>query len=208
VTILNPQTQSHLEKFTFLRQQKAKETNYCLADYIAPANSGKVDYLGVFAVTVGSEVESLAKDFERKGDDYTALLVKAIGDRLAEATTEYMHRQVRTFWGYGREEKLSTEDLIREKYQGIRPAPGYPACPDHRHKQKIWKLLDVEKNIGATLTESCAIYPPSSVSGFYFSHPQSKYFHVGRIGDDQVNALAAETDASVEMTQRWLAPNL
>ncbi len=208
VTILSPEAKANLEKFTFLRQQKAKETNYCLADYIAPANSGKSDYLGAFAVTVGAEVETLSKEYECKGDDYTALLVKAIGDRLAEATTEYLHLQVRKFWGYGRDENLSNDELIREKYQGIRPAPGYPSCPDHRHKQKIWKILDVEKNIGASLTESCAIYPPSSVSGFYFSHPQAKYFHVGRIGEDQVKALSAETDVSIEETQRWLAPNL
>lgn len=197
-----------IASFSFLRQQKSKETCYCLADFIAPKTSTKTDYLGAFAVTVGSEVETLAKQYEQEGDDYQALLVKAIGDRLAEATTEYMHLQVRKLWGYGLSENLSNEDLIRERYRGIRPAPGYPACPDHRHKKQIWTLLDVEKKIGASLTESCAIYPPSSVSGFYFSHPKAKYFHVGRIGEDQLVSLGQENHASLEENRRWLAPNL
>lgn len=196
------------ERFTFLRQQKNKDVCYCLADYIAPIDSEQTDYLGAFAVTVGSEVEDLAKQFEKAGDVYKALLTKALGDRLAEAATEYMHQRVREHWGYGRGENLSNEDLIREKYQGIRPAPGYPACPDHRHKQKIWKLLAVEKNIGASLTESFAIYPPSSVSGFYFSHPKAKYFHVGRIGEDQLISLGQQSGSTLEEDRRWLAPNL
>lgn len=197
-----------IENFVFLRQQKEKETCYCLADFIAATGSGQTDYLGAFAVTVGQEVEFLAREYEAKGDDYSALLTKALGDRLAEATTEYMHEAARKLWQYGLGEQLSKEDLIRENYQGIRPAPGYPACPDHRHKQKIWKLLDVESAIGAKLTESCAIYPPSSVSGFYFSHPQSKYFHVGRIGSDQVKAMSELTGVPIEATEKWLAPNL
>lgn len=198
-----------IESFTFLRQQKDKEICYCLADYIAPMDKPEIhDYLGAFAVTVGYEVESLSKTFEAQGDTYTALLVKALGDRLAEATTEFMHQHVRQLWGYGVNEQFTNEELIAEKYQGIRPAPGYPACPDHRHKQKIWKLLDVEKNIGASLTESCAINPPSSVSGFYFSHPQSKYFHVGPIGEDQIQSLSDVTSIDPKDNRRWLAPNL
>lgn len=198
-----------LESFTFLRQQKDKEICYCLADYIAPMDRPEIhDYLGAFAVTVGYEVESLSKTFEAEGDTYTALLVKALGDRLAEATTEFMHQRVRQLWGYGLNEKFTNDELIAEKYQGIRPAPGYPACPDHRHKQKIWNLLDVESNIGASLTESCAINPPSSVSGFYFSHPQSKYFHVGPIGEDQIQSLSEVTSIDPKDNRRWLAPNL
>ena len=197
-----------LDSFTFLRQQKAKETCYCLSDFIVPKNQIKEDYLGAFAVTVGANVEIMAKEFESLGDDYSALLVKALGDRLAEATTEYMHLQMRKLWGYGQSENLASDDLIREKYRGIRPAPGYPACPDHRHKQKIWKLLEVEKNIGASLTESCAIYPPSSVSGFYFSHPETKYFHVGRIGEDQLASFTQVTKIDLDETRKWLAPNL
>lgn len=198
-----------IESFTFLRQQKDKETCYCLADYIAPLARPEIkDYLGAFAVTVGYEVETLARSFEAKGDTYSALLTKSLGDRLAEATTEFMHQLVRQYWGYGKGETFSNEELIAEKYQGIRPAPGYPACPDHRHKQKIWKLLDVEKNIGASLTESCAINPPSSVSGFYFSHPQSKYFHVGPIGEDQVQSLSKRMNCELTESRRWLAPNL
>lgn len=201
-----------LESFTFLRQQKDKEICYCLADFVQPASLrlevGQDDYIGCFAVTVGHEVETLARAFQEQGDDYTALLVKALGDRLAEAMTEYMHWQVRRLWGYGVNEQLTNEELIAEKYQGIRPAPGYPACPDHRHKQKIWRILDVEKNIGAALTESCAINPPSSVSGFYFSHPEAKYFHVGNIGEDQVIALSEASAVSLEDSKRWLAPNL
>lgn len=198
-----------IETFTFLRQQKDKETCFCLADSIAPASKPELkDYLGVFAVTVGYEVENLAQAFEAKGDTYSALLTKSLGDRLAEATTEFMHQLARQLWSYGENENFSNEDLIAEKYQGIRPAPGYPACPDHRHKQKIWKLLDAEKNIGASLTESCAINPPSSVSGFYFSHPQAQYFHVGQIGEDQVQALSKKMNCDLAETKRWLAPNL
>ena len=208
VTLWGEAKKQKIEQFTFLRQQTSKETCYCLSDYIAPLAQSPSDYLGAFAVTVGTEVENLAKSFENQGDDYSALLVKALGDRLAEATTEYMHSIARKIWGFGESENLSNEDLIREKYQGIRPAPGYPACPDHRHKQKIWALLEVEKNIGAKLTESFAIYPPSSVSGFYFSHPQSKYFHVGRIGTEQVESLAEATQESLDDTRRWLAPVL
>ncbi|MEY4617123.1 MAG: hypothetical protein RJB66_2083 [Pseudomonadota bacterium] len=197
-----------IEEFTFLRQQKEKEICYSLADFIVPAESEKIDFLGAFAVTVGAEVEDLAKTYEREGDTYKALMVKALGDRLAEAATEYMHKKAREHWGYGVGENLSNDDLISEKYRGIRPAPGYPACPDHRHKQKIWKLLQVESSIGATLTESCAIYPPSSVSGFYFSHPKAKYFHVGRIGEDQLTSFGEQSHSEREFNRRWLAPNL
>lgn len=209
IMLRDPNTNKEIEKFTFLRQQKNKETCYCLSDFIVPIEIPKTDYLGVFAVTVGNEVELLSQSFEKKGDPYSALLSKALGDRLAEATTEYIHEMVRKqFWGYAPKESFTNEELIREKYSGIRPAPGYPACPDHRHKEKIWKLLEVEKNIGAKLTDSFAINPPSSVSGFYFAHPQAKYFHVGPIGEDQVEKMSDLTKDSLVEHKKWLAPNL
>ncbi len=201
-----------LTKLHFLRQQKEKldsnEAFYSLADFIAPKELGFCDYIGAFAVTMGHEVEQWAKTFQTKGDDYTAIMIKALGDRFAEACTEMLHKKVRLQWGFGKSESLSNEDLIEEKYQGIRPAPGYPACPDHTEKDTLWKLLDVEKNIGASLTESFAMNPPSSVSGYYFSHPDSRYFTVGRIGTDQLENYAKRKGISVEMARKWLSPIL
>ncbi len=170
----------------FLRQQNAAEINYCLSDFIAPLDSGKKDYIGAFIVTMGSEVEKMALEYEKAGDDYSSIMVKALGDRLVEAMAEYAHKLMRDFCGYGENENLSNEDLIYERYRGIRPAPGYPACPEHTEKAKIWKLLDGEKNSGAILTENFAMYPPSSVSGFYFNHPQSKYFALGKISKEHI----------------------
>jgi 5-methyltetrahydrofolate--homocysteine methyltransferase len=198
-------------KLYFLRQQKEKvqegEPFYSLADFVAPKSLGE-DYVGAFAVTMGFEVEQWAKSFEAKGDDYTAIMIKALGDRFAEACTEMLHARVRREWGYGLNEDLSNEDLIEEKYRGIRPAPGYPACPDHTEKRTLWKLLDAEAKIGASLTENCAMNPPSSVSGYYFAHPQSRYFHVGKIGRDQLEDYAARKGISKEEAERWLSPYL
>jgi 5-methyltetrahydrofolate--homocysteine methyltransferase len=159
-------------------------------------------------VTTGAEVEELAEGFEAKLDDYNAILVKAIGDRLAESLAEYMHKQVRDEWGFGEEENLSIEDMVREKYRGIRPAPGYPAQPDHTEKSILFKLLDSEKRVGIKLTESFAMSPASSVSGMYFAHPESRYFAVGKINRDQVEDYAERKDMSVSEVERWLAPIL
>lgn len=200
--------ENELGRFHFLRQQLKKVSdktiNYSLADFISPIN----DYLGLFAVTAGYEVEAFAKEFEKKGDDYNSIMVKALADRIAEALAERTHKKIRDLWGYGKNEKLSNEELIREKYQGIRPAPGYPACPDHRQKELIWNLLKVKENIQIDLTENFAMNPPSSISGFYFSHPQSKYFNVGMIGKDQVEDLAQRSKTSVFEVEKWLAPYL
>lgn len=200
-----------LGTFHFLRQQVEKEENgiyYCLSDFVAPKGSGLNDYIGGFAVTVGEEVEAYADTFKAKGDDYSAIMVKALGDRFAEALAEMMHKRVRIIWGFGRDENLSHEDLIRERYRGIRPAPGYPACPDHTEKGTLWRLLDVEANTGITLTETFAMNPPSSVSGWYFAHPKARYFHVGPIDRDQVEDYARRKGMSVEEAERWLQPNL
>ena len=197
--------------FHTLRQQAVKEDgkpNQALSDFIAPKDSGRADYLGGFAVTTGAEVEELAEGFEAKLDDYNAILVKAIGDRLAESLAEYMHKQVRDEWGFGEEENLSIEDMVREKYRGIRPAPGYPAQPDHTEKSILFKLLDSEKRVGIKLTESFAMSPASSVSGMYFAHPESRYFAVGKINRDQVEDYAERKDMSVSEVERWLAPIL
>jgi len=195
----------------FLRQQKVKDENgiyYCLVDFVAPKESGRKDYLGGFAVTAGEEVEDFAKTLKAKNDDYSAIMVKALGDRFAEALAEMMHKKARIIWGFGKDENLSFEGLINEKYRGIRPAPGYPACPDHTEKGLLWSLLDAEKNVGITLTENFAMNPPSSVSGFYFAHPEAKYFHVGQIDRDQVDDYARRKNMSVEVVEKWLRPNL
>jgi 5-methyltetrahydrofolate--homocysteine methyltransferase len=203
---------SLLETFCFLRQQKIKEDEnqpqFCLSDFVAPKGKRVSDYMGAFATSMGPEVETYAKKFERNNDDYSAIMAKALGDRLAEAFAEMMHKKARLDWGFGLSENLSNEDLIKENYRGIRPAPGYPACPEHTEKGKIWSLLEVEKNTNATLTENFAMNPPSSVSGFYFAHPKSKYFTVGRISDDQIEDYARRKDMSVEDTKRWLSSNL
>jgi 5-methyltetrahydrofolate--homocysteine methyltransferase len=200
-----------LTTFHFLRQQNEKpegQHNHSLADYIAPKASGRLDYLGGFAVTSGHGVESFAQEFRAKHDDYGAIMAQALGDRLAEALAEYMHKQARDFSGYGKLENFALKDIIREKYRGIRPAPGYPACPDHTEKPALFALLSATEKTGITLTESCAMHPPSSVSGLYFNHPDSKYFAVGKLGKDQIEDYAARKGISVNEAERWLAPYL
>ncbi|XDD52472.1 methionine synthase [Leptospira sp. WS92.C1] len=202
-----------LTVFHTLRQQIQKddeaEPNYCLADYVAPKDSGRIDYIGGFAVTAGHGVEEFAKQFEKNLDDYNSIMAKALGDRFAEAFAEYMHYKVRTeYWGYVKGETLSPEDLIRERYRGIRPAAGYPASPDHTEKRVLFDLLQAEKNTGITLTEHFAMWPASSVSGLYFAHPESKYFAVAKINRDQIEEYANRKGMSIEETERWLAPNL
>ncbi len=197
--------------YPMLRQQITRlkgHPNLSLADYIAPESSALPDHMGFFAVTAGHGVDEIAKEYEVKNDDYNAIMVKALADRFAEAFAEYMHKWMRDEWGFGKNENLNSDDLIREKYQGIRPAPGYPACPDHTEKKKLWKLLDVEKNAGIQLTESCAMWPASSVSGFYFSHPEAKYFAIGKINDDQVQSYAKRKQMDVAEVEKWLSPYL
>ncbi|QBH97894.1 methionine synthase [Limnobaculum zhutongyuii] len=194
-----------------LRQQTEKTDfpNYCLADFVAPKRSGKADYLGAFAVTGGLEEDTLADAYEAVHDDYNKIMIKALADRLAEGFAEYLHEQVRKeIWGYAESESLTNEELIRENYQGIRPAPGYAACPEHTEKAAIWQLLNVEDKIGMKLTESYAMWPGASVSGWYFSHPESKYFAVAQIQRDQVEDYAARKNLSITEVERWLAPNL
>ncbi len=198
--------------FHFLRQQINKAPgrfNHCLGDYIAPKDTGKQDYIGGFAVTAGIGIEKKLTEFKAQHDDYSDILLKALADRLAEAFAERMHERVRTeFWAYAKDEALTNESLIREQYQGIRPAPGYPACPDHTEKRALFDLLSAEDNAGMELTESFAMLPTAAVSGFYFAHPEAKYFGIGKIGKDQVLDYAARKGMSVEDTERWLAPNL
>ncbi len=196
----------------FMRQQGQKAANVpniCLSDFIVPLESGKTDYIGGFAVTTGIGIEALIEKYDREHDDYNSIMVKALADRLAEAFAELMHKRVRTeFWGYAPLEHLDSESLIGEKYQGIRPAPGYPACPDHTEKRALFDLLDAEAKIGITLTESYAMYPASSVSGWYFSHEQARYFPVGKIAKDQLDDYARRKNMDVEEAEKWLAPNL
>ena len=181
---------------------------YCLADFVAPKASGVADYVGMFAVTAGIGADKRAEAFEAAHDDYSAIMLKALADRLAEAFAEYLHLRVRTdLWGYAEGETLSNEELIAEKYQGIRPAPGYPACPDHSAKRDLFKVLQCEE-IGMGLTSSLAMTPAASVSGFYIAHPEAQYFNVGKIGDDQVQDLAKRSGVQVQDLQRLLAPNL
>jgi 5-methyltetrahydrofolate--homocysteine methyltransferase len=200
----NPSTTFH-----FLRQQIAKDDgtpNWCLADFVAP--QGAPDYLGAFAVTSGHGLQEIIQKFKADHDDYNAIMAEALADRLAEAFAEWLHRRVRREWGYGRNENLSPADLIEEKYRGIRPAAGYPACPDHTEKRILWQLLDVEKSAGIKLTESFAMWPGSSVSGLYFAHPESKYFAVGKLDRDQVNDYHVRKDLPVSEVERWLGPYL
>jgi 5-methyltetrahydrofolate--homocysteine methyltransferase len=196
----------------FLRQQMSKREgrfNYCLADFVAPRETGVADYIGAFAVTAGHGIEGHLSAFKRNHDDYNDILLKAIADRFAEAFAERMHERVRKeFWGYAPDEALSNEELIKERYQGIRPAPGYPACPDHSEKRTLFDLLDAERTARITLTESFAMLPGASVSGFYFSHPESRYFGIGKIARDQVQDYANRKGLSLEQTERLLAPNL
>jgi 5-methyltetrahydrofolate--homocysteine methyltransferase len=194
-----------------LRQQteKPKGANNCLSDFIAPKSSGKADYLGAFAVTAGTWEDGLAKEYEDNGDDYNSIMVKSLADRFAEAFAEYLHEKVRKeIWGFAPDENLSNEELIREKYQGIRPAPGYAACPEHTEKQLIWDLLDTEKNTGMKLTESYAMWPGAAVSGFYFSHPECRYFAVAQIQEDQLLDYAARKNWDRLEAEKWLGPNL
>ena len=195
-----------------LRQQAEKppdRPNLCLADFVAPSESGVPDYLGAFVVTAGPEVERFAQEFERAHDDYHAIMTKALGDRLVEAFAERLHQRVRTeWWGHSANEALTNEDLIREKYSGIRPAPGYPACPDHTEKHALFQLLDAKQRTGVVLTESCAMLPASSVAGWYIGHPEAFYFGVGRIDRDQVEDYARRKGMPVSEVERWLAPNL
>ncbi len=197
-----------LEKLVFLRQQKPKMAisgqHYSLADFVAPQASGLRDSLGMFAVSSGWELEKFADELKNKNDDYNSILVKALADRLAEALAEWAHKKVREAHGYGKSENLNVDDLLKEKYRGIRPAPGYPACPDHTTKLQIWKLLDVEKRTGIKLTENLAMVPAASVAGLYFHHPEAKYFHVGTIGEDQWKAYAEARGISLDEARRWL----
>ena len=200
-----------LERFHFLRQQSNKEgTEPCrsLADFIAPREAGLPDHIGAFAVTSGIGLKELCDRFRSENDDYNAIMAEAIADRLAEAFAECLHKRVRDEWGYGCEEGLSNADLIQEKYRGIRPAAGYPACPDHTEKGPLWRLLDVQANTGMLITESFAMWPGSSVSGLYFAHPESRYFSLGKIERDQVTDYAERKGMSVEEVERWLGPNL
>jgi len=197
--------------FHFLRQQETRSREgryYCLSDFIAPRASGREDYMGGFVVTAGEEVEKFSEDFKKKGDDYNSIMTSVLGDRVAEALAEMVHKKARDLWGYGKEEKLSSEDLINEKYRGIRPAPGYPSCPDHTEKSILWDLLEAEKHTGVSLTESFAMTPPSSVSGFYIAHPESRYFSLGKILKDQVRDYAERKKIGLEEAEKWLRPNL
>ena len=201
-----------LAELHHLRQQTDKASgkpNLCLADYIAPASSNKTDYIGGFAVTAGIGAEELAKSYEEQHDDYNSIMVKALADRLAEAFAEHMHERVRKeFWGYDTNESLTNDELIKETYTGIRPAPGYPSCPEHTEKGPLFKLLDAENALGVTLTEHYAMYPAASVSGWYFAHPESSYFNVGKIAKDQVEDYAKRKGMDLKTAERWLSPNL
>nr|WP_052503482.1 methionine synthase [Lacinutrix sp. Hel_I_90] len=202
------------ENITFLtlRQQLKKREgipNHALADFIAPKDTGIQDYIGAFCVSTGFGTAALAAQFEADNDDYNAIMIKALADRLAEAFAEYLHKEVRTkYWGYAENETLSNQDLIKESYKGIRPAPGYPACPDHLEKQTIWKLLDVEEQIGVKLTESIAMWPAASVSGYYFGNKEAKYFGLGKITEDQLKDYAKRRKIPEEEARKWLNPNL
>jgi 5-methyltetrahydrofolate--homocysteine methyltransferase len=213
ITVYKDETRSSVElTLNHLRQQSDKAgglTSHSLADFIAPSETGTEDYIGGFAVTAGIGAEELAKSYQDKLDDYNSIMVKALADRLAEAFAEKMHQYVRKeLWGYSNNEELSNEELIKEKYQGIRPAPGYPACPDHTEKAQLFKLLDASKNTGIELTEHFAMFPAAAVSGFYYSHPESKYFSVGKVAKDQVVDYAKRKGMSVEETEKWLSPVL
>ena len=202
-----------ISRLYHLRQQQDKnaptETLFSLADFIAPADSGKKDYIGGFVVTAGLGAEDLAKEYEQKGDDYSAIMVKALADRLAEAFAEHLHERVRKeFWGYASDESLDNEALIKEQYKGIRPAPGYPACPDHTEKTQLFELLDATKETTVSLTEHFAMYPAAAVSGWYFSHPEAKYFGIGKIGRDQLEVIAERKGWDIKTAEKWLQPLL
>ena len=212
IVILDPETYKPLETTHWLRQQKPMpdgKPQLCLADFIAPESEGVRDYIGAFAVTTGHGIETHVDRFEESHDDYSAIMLKALADRLAESFAEHLHRRVRAeFWGYAADEALDNDQLIKEQYRGIRPAPGYPACPDHREKETLFRLLDVEKNTGIALTERMAMTPTAAVSGFYFGHPDARYFSLGKISNDQLAAYSGARGESLEEAQRWLAPVL
>ena len=212
IVIFNDESRSTvLANACHLRQQteKPKGANYCLSDYVAPTSSGLADYVGAFAVTAGVEEDDLASAFEKQGDDYNSIMVKAVSDRLAEAFAEYLHEKVRKqYWAYAPDENLENDMLIREKYQGIRPAPGYPACPEHTEKQVIWDILNVPQHTGMKITESYAMWPGASVSGWYFAHPDSRYYAVAQIQADQLEDYAKRKGWTLEQAEKWLAPNL
>jgi 5-methyltetrahydrofolate--homocysteine methyltransferase len=216
IEVYTDETKSEVA-FTYygLRQQGEKPVidgvarpNQCLADFIAPKASGITDYIGLFAVTAGVGIEKHEKRFEDAGDDYSSIMLKALADRFAEAFAEYLHERVRKdLWGFAADEQLSNEQLIAEQYRGIRPAPGYPACPEHTVKADVFRILEAE-DVGMSLTESYAMFPGASVSGFYFGHPEAKYFTVGKIAEDQLKDMAVRRNVDIETLQRWLAPNL
>jgi 5-methyltetrahydrofolate--homocysteine methyltransferase len=213
ITVFNDETRQSVKvRLHHLRQQKSKPQNQpqsCLADFVAPLDSGRADYLGAFAVTAGIGIDEHVARFEAAHDDYSSIMLKALADRLAEALAERMHERVRReFWGYAPDERLDAGELIREDYRGIRPAPGYPACPEHTEKANLWRLLDPERNAGIRLTESFAMFPTAAVSGFYFAHPLTHYFSVGQIDRDQVASYAQRKGWSLAEAERWLAPNL
>lgn len=198
-----------VETLCMLRSQRKMENatshNRSLADFVAPLESNKEDYIGAFVVTAGLGLEKLIAKYEKDHDDYAVIMLKSLADRLAEAFAEFMHEKVRKeLWGYAAEENLSNDELIKESYRGIRPAPGYPACPDHSEKKKLFKLLDADE-IGVTLTSNCAMWPASSVSGWYFAHPEAKYFNVGKIDKDQVESYAKRNGMTLEEANKWLA---
>jgi 5-methyltetrahydrofolate--homocysteine methyltransferase len=213
----NQERTTVLAKFHFLRQQMEKtdgSPNWCLADFIASKHASRIthhaspDHIGAFAVTSGIGLDEVVKKFKSEHDDYNAIMAEALADRLAEAFAECLHKRARAEWGFGAGEKLSTADLIEEKYRGIRPAAGYPACPDHTEKQTLWQVLDAEKRTGIKLTESFAMWPGSSVSGLYFAHPESKYFAVGKLGRDQIIDYHVRKEMPLAEVERWLGPYL
>jgi 5-methyltetrahydrofolate--homocysteine methyltransferase len=201
-----------LETLHHLRQQNIKapgRANFCLSDFVASAESGKADYIGGFAVTSGVGIEEKLEQFERDHDDYNSIMLKALADRLAEAFAEYLHEQVRkTEWGYASDETHANTALIAEEYKGIRPAPGYPACPDHTEKEKLFNLLDVTRSTGIELTESFAMFPTAAVSGWYLAHPQAQYFNVGKINQEQLENYAERKGLSKDIAERWLSSHL
>jgi len=201
-----------LTEFHTLRQQNQKgekNPNYAFSDFLAPSDANYTDYMGCFAVTTGIGLDKITAKYEADHDDYNSIMAKALADRLAEAFAELLHKKVRTdYWGYAENETLDNESLIKEQYKGIRPAPGYPGCPDHTEKITLFELLDVEKKTGITLTENLAMLPTASVSGFYFGHPESRYFGLGKIGKDQVEDIAKRKNQEFEEIEKWLRPNL
>jgi 5-methyltetrahydrofolate--homocysteine methyltransferase len=202
---------TELKRFHMLRQQWQRQGIKhfrSLADYIAPVGSGREDYIGGFAVTTGFGCDELAAGYRAEHDDYNAIMISALADRLAEAFAEMLHQRARIDWGFGADENLSSEELIKEKYRGIRPAAGYPACPDHTEKATLWELMDVESQTGIRLTESFAMWPGAAVSGLYFAHPESRYFAVNKITKDQVEHYARIKGESIQEIERWLSPVL